>query len=178
MSNPGVIAAIVAGVLIVLFLLLRNRSVTPEGTSPHVSPKIPDYDYDAAITSFQDSRDELHTTFFQRASNSGRPRGLRWVKCDFGDETLFAREQTTGALSALTPVTISFEAIEGGDMEDVEAVSNLRAATALVRFDEKGWTADGRVIFNHEPTDVLGRFSDELILYESASKTDGEGDVT
>ncbi len=174
MSNPGVIGAIVAGVLIVLFLLIRKRSVRPEGASSSVTAEIPEYDYDAAIASFQKTREDLHRLFFERASGSGRPRGLRWVKCDFGDDTQFAQEQSTGALSALTSVTISFEAIEGGDMEDVEAVSNLRAGTALVRFDDKGWAADGRVIFNHEPADVLERFSDELSLYQPESATVGE----
>ena len=62
-------------------------------------------------------------------------------------------------------------------MEDVEAVSNLRAGTALVRFDDKGWTADGRVIFNHEPADVLERFSDELSLYQPEPTTVGDEDA-
>ena len=174
MSNPGVIGAIVAGVLIILFLLIRKRSDRPEGARSSVTAEIPEYDYDAAIASFQKTREDLHRLFFERASGRGRPRGLRWVKCDFGDDTQFAQEQSTGALSALTSVTISFEAIEGGDMEDVEAVSNLRAGTALVRFDDKGWAADGRVIFNHEPADVLERFSDELSLYQPESATVGE----
>ena len=44
------------------------------------------------------------------------------------------RERGTGLLLALTPVTIAFEAIEGGPMEGVEAVGNLRAATAVFTY--------------------------------------------
>ena len=45
----------------------------------------------------------------------------------------YARHRRSGELSAFVSVTIGFEAIEGGDMEDVEAVGNLRAATAVFR---------------------------------------------
>lgn len=174
MSNPGVIAAIIAGVLVVLYFLFRKRE-------PHVvaveSPEIPSYDYENAISQYNASRADLESLFTERASNSGRPRGLKWVSCEFESATMYARELTTGALSALTSVTIRFSAIEGGDMEDVEAVGNLRAATALMRFDERGWTADGRVIFNHEPADVIERFADELVVYKSDSEPVEESDL-
>ena len=47
-------------------------------------------------------------------------------------------------------------------MEDVEAVGNLRAATAV--FDWKGgdWTTQGRAVFNLEPHEVLERYGESL----------------
>ncbi len=71
-------------------------------------------------------REGLEAHFVQRAANSGKPRGLRWVDCDFDDDVTYARDRHSGRLSAFVATTISFEAVEGGGMEDVEAVSNLR----------------------------------------------------
>ena len=65
-------------------------------------------------------------------------------------------------LYALVAATISFEAIEGGGMEDVEAVGNLRSATAVFLHRDRQWTTDGRVIFNLEPAEALARFDATL----------------
>ena len=59
-------------------------------------------------------------------------------------------------------VTIAFEAIEGGGMEEVEAVGNLRAATAVFRHDRAGWRTDGRVMFNLNPTEAIAYYQDQL----------------
>jgi hypothetical protein len=68
-------------------------------------------------------------------------------------------------LAALAGVTISFEAIEGGDMEGVEAVGNLRVASALFFFHAGAWHTTGKALFNLEPADVLARFATQ---YERA----------
>jgi hypothetical protein len=68
----------------------------------------------------------------------------------------------TGVLYALNGATISFEAIEGGGMEDVEAVGNLRSATAVFVYRDGEWTTDGRVIFNLEPAEAIERFDGAL----------------
>ena len=75
---------------------------------------------------------------------------------------LLARDRATGQLVALVGVTISFSAIEGGGMEDVEAVGNLRAATAVFNWNGRQWTTDGRAVFNLEPREVLDRYKDSL----------------
>ena len=69
-------------------------------------------------------------------------------------------------------VTISFEAVLGGGMEDVEAVSNLRAATAVFNFDEqRQWYTEGRAIFNLNPTEAIQYYQAnlELVAQEAAS---------
>ena len=71
---------------------------------------------------------------------------------------LFAVDDATGDLIALVAATVSFEAIEGGGMEDVEAVGNLRSATAVFMHRGAGWITDGRVIFNLEPPEALAKF--------------------
>lgn len=114
--------------------------------------------------SFHHRREWLEAKFFDLASSSGLPRGLRWTNCDFSDEVALARDRESRDLSAFVAVTISFEAIEGGDMEEVEAVNNLRAATAVFRHDGKQWFTEGRVIMNLEPVEAIERFNQALEL--------------
>ena len=58
------------------------------------------------------------------------------------------------------------EAIEGGGMEDVEAVGNLRAATVVFRLDGPEWRADGRALFNLNPAEAIAHFHRELETIE------------
>lgn len=111
---------------------------------------------------FYRRREWLEAEFLKLASMRGIPRGLRWADCDFENEVQFARDRTSGQLRALVALTIRFEAIEGGDMEDVEAVSNLRAATGVFFFDGKKWTTSGRALFNLNPTEAIQHYRHEL----------------
>ena len=106
---------------------------------------------------FRQQRERLEARFFDLAAASGKPRGLRWTDIDFEDEVCFARDRDRGHLLALVAATISFEAIEGGGMEEVEAVGNLRAATALFQLEGRWWNTQGRVLFNLEPAEALAR---------------------
>jgi hypothetical protein len=111
---------------------------------------------------FHRQRERLEAKFFQLAAASGKPRGLRWTGCDFDDDVAYARDRHSGELAALVAVTISFEAIPGGPMEHVEAVSNLRAATAVFRLDKDRWQTDGRAVFNLNPTEAIAYYRDDL----------------
>lgn len=116
-------------------------------------------------------REQLEAKFVQRAGESGKPRGLTWVDCDFENDVTYARDKRSGQLSAFVGVTISFAATEGGGMEDVEAVGNLRAATAVFSFDEKRqWFTEGRAIFNLNPTEAIQYYQAnlELVAQEAA----------
>src|SRR4051794_29943396 len=107
---------------------------------------------------FLQQREHLEAEFFTAAAASGKPRGLRWEDCDWGSEVAFARERQTGRLAALLAVTISFEAIEGGDMEGVEAVGNLRNASAVFFFAGGRWRTTGKAIFNLNPGEAIEHF--------------------
>lgn len=113
---------------------------------------------------FHRERERVEAKFVELASSGGKPRGLRWKDCDFEDGVAYARDRKTGELCAFVAVTVSFEAIEGGGMEDVEAVGNLRAATAVFRHKDHHWTTDGRVIFNLKPVQAIAHFQDSLVL--------------
>jgi hypothetical protein len=114
------------------------------------------------LRDFVRDRDDIRAEFLKAAAASGKPRGLAWKQCDFQDGVTLAHDRATHEIIGLVPVTISFEAIEGGGMEEVEAVGNLRAATAVLTWNKGQWTTQGRAVFNLEPREVLARYSDSL----------------
>lgn len=106
-------------------------------------------------------RERLEAKFFDVAAGSGKPRGLRWKNIDWENEVAFARDRATGLLLALAAVTIQFEAVEGGDMEGLAAVGNLRNATAVFVFQYGQWLTVGKTIFNLNPGEALERLQQQ-----------------
>ena len=113
---------------------------------------------------FQIRREWLEARFFTIASQSGKPRGLEWVECDFEDSVLFARDRQSGELRAFVAVTISFRAVEGGGMEHNPNVGNLRLASSVFQLEGAEWTTSGRVIFNLNPAQAIEHFGQELVV--------------
>ena len=111
-------------------------------------------------------REWLEAEFLKLATRRGIPRGLRWADVQFDNPVQFAKDRVSGQLRALVAVTIRFEAIEGGDMEDVEAVGNLRAATAVFYYERKKWTTDGRALFNLNPLEAIEHYGHELEMVD------------
>ncbi len=113
---------------------------------------------------FADERAELEAMFLKAAAATGKPRGLAWEKCQLGDDHVFAVDRVTGELFAMVGATISFTAIPGGDMEDVEAVSNLRYATAVFVYRRGSWHSNGQAMFNLEPAQAVQHYEESLSL--------------
>jgi hypothetical protein len=111
---------------------------------------------------FHLQRERLEFKFFDLAAGSGKPRGLRWVDADWEDAVTYVRDRKTGEISALVGITVRFEAIEGGGMEDNPNVSNLRDATAVFHFQRGHWMTAGRVLFNMNPNGALSRYHDQF----------------
>jgi len=123
-------------------------------------------DLPQVINRFQHQRASLERELFRRAAASGRPRGLRWKNCDFDPQVTLARQRDDQSILAFVGVTISFEAIPGGPMEDVEAVGNLRAGTVVFTYERGQWKTDGRVLFNLDPQDALRRYEGRVEIIE------------
>lgn len=115
-------------------------------------------------------REWLEAEFVKLAGLRGIPRGLIWVDCDFDNDVQFARDRNTGQLRALVSTTIRFEAVEGGGMEDVEAVGNLRAATAIFFYEGKKWSTNGRALFNLNPVEAIQHYRHELEMVDEAPR--------
>ncbi|MCY2963727.1 MAG: hypothetical protein NT069_08795 [Planctomycetota bacterium] len=112
----------------------------------------------SARTAFRQQREVLEAKFFDLAARSGKPRGLKWIDVEFLDDLGFARDRQTGLLAAFVSVNIRFEAIPGGDMEDVAAVGNVRDACALFHYEAGGWGTGGKTLFNVSPREAIARF--------------------
>ena len=117
-----------------------------------------------AMRLFRLQREQLKARFFALASSLGKPRGLRWVECEWQDRVTFARAVDSGLLTAFVGVEIRFEAIEGGDMEGVEAVGNIRDASAVFHCQHGHWGTGGRALFNMNPDDTLERLEGQFEL--------------
>lgn len=122
-----------------------------------------------AFELFRAQREQLEAKFFDIASRLGKPRGLRWLACDWQDEVCCGRDRKTGMLTAFVGVNLRFEAVEGGDMEDVEAVGSVRDAAALFHFQNGQWGTGGRALFNMNPAFALERLSDQYEIVELPS---------
>ena len=124
----------------------------------------PHREAERARQSFRLGREMLEAKFFTLASSLGKPRDVRWLDCQWHDDVVFARDRQTGMITAFVSVSLSFEAIEGGDMEEVEAVGKLRDACALFHYQQGQWGTGGRALFNMDPQSAAARFQDQYEL--------------
>ena len=115
-----------------------------------------------AVRLFRLQREQLEAKFFDLASMQGKPRGLRWLDCDWQDGVTFARDMNSGLLTAFVAVNISFEALEGSDMEEVEAVGTIREAAAVFHYNRRRWGTGGRPLFNMNPEDAVVRLQGQF----------------
>lgn len=115
------------------------------------------------IRQFRLQREILEARFFDLAARLGKPRDLRWIECDWLDSVTFARDSKSGLLTAFVGVNIRFEAVEGGDMEGVAAVSNIRDAAAVFHYQFGRWGTGGRALFNMNPADALVRLQGQYV---------------
>jgi len=110
-----------------------------------------------AAGAFRLQREQLEAKFFDLAILHGKPRGLRWIDCDWHSDVTYARDVNSGLLTAFVAVSIRFEAIDGGDMEDVDAVHDVRDATAVFHYRRGRWGTGGKTLFNMNPHDAVTR---------------------
>ncbi len=118
-------------------------------------------DAEQALIKFRHQREMLEAKFFTMAGSLGKPRGLRWLDCQWQNQVKFVRDKKSGLITAFASVNISFEAIAGGDMEDVAAVGTVREACALFHYQTGSWGTGGRALFNLDPQMAVERFKDQ-----------------
>lgn len=119
-----------------------------------------------ARDAFRLQREALEARFFALAAQSGKPRGLRWVKCDWQPEVAWAREVRSGLLTAFVSIELHFDAIEGGDMEDVAAVGTVRDACAVFHCQNGQWGTGGKALFNMNAGDAVSRLQGQFVAVE------------
>jgi hypothetical protein len=129
-----------------------------------------------ARSQFASQRERLEGEFLEAAAQLGKPRGLRWVRADLTGPPAFAVDRVNGSIFALVGVIIGFEAIEGGGMEEVEAVANLRNGSAVFCWQSGRWTTDGRAVMNLSPADAIEHYKQTLARVADDDFYNGAGD--
>ena len=110
---------------------------------------------------FHFQRERLEAKFYDLASSTGKPHGLRWVDVEWDDGVRFVRNRQTGDMAALVGITVRFEAVPGGGLEDNPNVATLRDATAVFNFQRTAWITEGRALFNMNPDVAIHRYHDQ-----------------
>jgi hypothetical protein len=59
-------------------------------------------------------------------------------------------------------------------MEEVEAVANLRQASAVFRWQQRAWTTDGWAIFNLTPEKAIEHYGKQLAPVKPPTHTTGD----
>lgn len=176
LSSVCGIATFLLFLLITTVITLRRKRSSPrdvQSSGENSVPKTPltADQYAAQQTAFLDNQLTLQERFFSIVSQSGKPKGLTWKSCKFGEAIMWVIEKQSVNLHALLSTVIHFDAIAGGPMEDVEAVGNARIATVIFFYNGENWDTGGDLLFNLEPHEVLTRHCDDYDLYQEQSQT-------
>ena len=134
-----------------------SRSLLPVAARP-----------DRLLWQFERHHESLQLQYFERASSTGLPRGLRWLSCDWLAAQILLRDRTTNQPNLLVSINLRFEAIEGSEMEDVAAVANVRDACAVFQWQDNAWTTSGRTLFNMNPEEAKQRLAASYEPMETA----------
>jgi len=111
---------------------------------------------------FHTQRERLEIKFIQLASANARPNSPHWADCEFDDDVAYVRNRSTGELSAFVAVTVAIDGFEKSPTANGELVGNLRAGTAVFRFDRSHWETDGRAILNLSPAEAIRFYQHDL----------------
>lgn len=120
------------------------------------------FQLERARESFRLQRERLEAKFLDAAAATGKPKGLIWKDVAFEPTLELVRDADSKQLLGLVPATIEFTAVEGGPMEGVEAVGNLRYASAVFMFVKGQWLTQGRALFNMHPEEAIRHFAGQF----------------
>ena len=118
---------------------------------------------------FHYQRERLEAKFVRLASAKGGPNSPHWDDCEFDDDVAYVRNRNTGELSAFVALTVEVDDLE--DLEDRitgvgDLIGNLRAGTAVFRFDQSHWETDGRAILNLSPTEAIQFYQNDFEMID------------
>ncbi|MGA2616823.1 MAG: hypothetical protein ABSF26_04380 [Thermoguttaceae bacterium] len=122
---------------------------------------------------FHKQREWLEAKFLSlAAAHQVRVDSPRWTDCEFDDAVCYVRRRSTGELSAFVAITVALEGVSHPASSPGDLIGNLRAGTAIFRFDRDHWETEGRLLLNLSPGEALRRYHDDLDLVgqESAER--------
>ena len=122
--------------------------------------------FDATRRDFHTQRERLEAKFVHLASADAQPNSPHWADCDFDDDVAYVRNRNTGELSAFVRVTVAVDDGENPSIGFDSLIGNLRAGTAIFRFDGDRWETDGRAILNLSPPEAVRFYQHDLEMVD------------
>ncbi|MEE8450969.1 MAG: hypothetical protein V3R99_03610 [Thermoguttaceae bacterium] len=115
---------------------------------------------------FHWQRERLEAKFIRLASSKAGPNALFWDDCEFDDDVAYVKNRNTGELSAFVALTVSVNAYENSTSDGRGRIGNLRAGTAVFRFEGSHWETDGRAILNLSPAEAIRFYQNDLEMID------------
>ena len=120
------------------------------------------------LTRFGWQREQLEARFFDVASRENEPAGWRWETIDFAQSVSFARDRSSGRLSALVEIEIGLVPRHAPQLPIGDTPPRRQHATAVFQVVRGRWVTKGRLLDNMSPREALHRFPDR---YEALPQT-------
>lgn len=115
---------------------------------------------------FHWQREALEAKFIRLASSKAGPNSPSWDDCEFDDDVAYVKNRNTGELSAFVALTVSVNVYGDSTSGGRGPIGNLRAGTAVFRFDDNHWETDGRAILNLSPAEAIRFYRNDLEMID------------
>jgi hypothetical protein len=114
---------------------------------------------------FHTQRERLEAKFVRIASGRAKSGYPRWEDCDFDDGVAYVRIRKTGELWAFVAITVE---VDPSDLSGAHGglIGNLRAGTAVFRFDRDHWETDGKAFLTLSPAEAVRFYRSDLEMVE------------
>lgn len=121
-----------------------------------------DSQFRRARRDFHWQRERLEVKFVYLAASQSRADGATWDQCYFDDDVAYVRNRSNGELAAFSAFSLGVDVYDDRSRGSFDLQGNLRAGTAVFRFDGHRWDTDGRAILNLSPFEAIRFYRDDL----------------
>lgn len=111
---------------------------------------------------FHRHRERLEAKFVCLAASKRRGDPSIWDQCRFDDDVAYVRNRSTGELAAFAAFSLGIDTYDTRPRAPFDSLGNLRAGTAVFRFDGRRWDTEGRAILNLSPFEAIRFYQDDL----------------
>ncbi len=111
---------------------------------------------------FHRQRERLEAKFVCLAASESPGDAGAWDHCQFDDEVAYVRNRSTGELAAFAAFSLGIDTFDVRPRASYDLLGNMRAGTAVFRFDGRRWDTDGRAILNLSPFEAIRFYQDDL----------------
>ncbi len=118
--------------------------------------------FSRARRDFHRQRERLEAKFVCLAAAECQVEAGAWDHCQFDDDVAYVRNRSTGELSAFSAFSLGVDMYDVRPRGSYDLLGNLRAGTAVFRFDGRRWDTDGRAILNLSPFEAIRFYQDDL----------------